>query len=200
MPCFDRGWPWLGSDKLIGYGSDEMDFCTRMVKHQNHKNSDSIHPQTLNEYQTSIFNAFFLWHDVCPQHMSRQRIHSGFPTLKFPQVLGFELGQKTHKKFMGFYGIITGKLWVFYGFRKNPGFWEIMGFYGKIMGFLWVNYGFSSKPYFFRLKSDKRAKKSIWNGSEVAGLFLTVKQIPYHFRWIGPFHFKSSLGGEVPTD
>lgn len=22
----------------IGYGSDEMDFCTRMIKHQNHKN------------------------------------------------------------------------------------------------------------------------------------------------------------------
>ena len=104
--------------------------------------SDSIHPQTLSEYQTSIFNAFFLWHDVCPQHMSRQRIHSGFPTLKFPQVLGFELGQKTHKKIMGFYGIITGKLWVFTGSGKT---W-FLGNYG----FLWEDYGFGHQnPLFF---------------------------------------------------
>ena len=120
--------------------------------------SDSIHPQTLNEYQTSIFNAFFLWHDVCPQHMSRQRIHSGFPTLKFPQVLGFELGQKTHKKNMGFYGIITGKLWVFTGsgktwFLGNYGFlWEDYGFF---MGKLWV----FIQTLLFSVKIRQKSKK-----------------------------------------
>ena len=105
-----------------------------MIKHWNRRMSDSIHPQTWNEFQTSIFNTFFLWHYVCPQHMSRQRIHFGFPTLKFPQVLGFELGQKTHKKIMGFYGIIMGKLWVFTGSGKT-------GFSGNY-GFLWEDYVF----------------------------------------------------------
>ena len=69
--------------------------------------------------------------------MSRQRIHSGFPTLKFPQVLGFELGQKTHKKIMGFYGIITGKLLVFTGSGKTWFLGNFMGFMGR----LWVFYG-----------------------------------------------------------
>ena len=66
--------------------------------------------------------------------MSRERIHFGFPTLKFPKVLGFEVGQKTHIFFMGFYGIITGKLWVFTGSVKT-------GFSGNY-GFLWEDYGF----------------------------------------------------------
>jgi hypothetical protein len=82
--------------------------------------------------------------------MSRQRIHFGFPTLKIPQVLGFELGQKTHI----FLWVFTGELRVNYGFlrvQEKPGFGKFYGFYGKIMGFLWVNYGFLLKTHFFQL-------------------------------------------------
>jgi len=134
-------------------------FFAKMIKQQNHSISDSTHPQIWEKNSKhSIFDAFFMWHCVRPQHMSRQRIHFGFPTLKIPQVLGFELGQKTHIFFMGFYGIITGKLWVFTGSGKTW-FWEILWVlwedYGFFMGKLWV---FTQNPLFPAIIRQKTHK------------------------------------------
>ena len=67
---------------------------------------------------------------------------------------------------MGFYGIITGKLWVFTGSGKTW-FWEILWVlwedYGFFMGKLWV---FTQNPLFsvkIRQKSKKIDLK--WLGS-----------------------------------